>query len=142
MGEWLPDGPVIPEGPVVDGPVVDGPVYRGPDFREAVLDVVVNWLVGGLWDATLAVVAWILQLFDVALIDPAQSAGRGIMDAFAPVGDALIDLAWAVSDPMREVAASSPFGLVVVSFLAGVVLVGVAYLARGALLSLKTVTWK
>jgi len=111
-------------------------------LEEKVLGWVVDWLVSGIWEGVQAVVSWILTLFDEALIRPMTSAGRGVMRAFAPIGDVLIDAVWSVSGPLRQIASSSPFALVMVSFLAGVFLVGFAYVLRTVALTAKTVTWK
>ena len=110
-------------------------------LKDMVLEWVVEWLVSGLWEGVLALVGWIQSLFESALIRPAQSAGSGVMDAFAPVGDALIDLAWGLSAPLRQAATAGPFAPLVVAFLAGVVLVAFAYLLRAAWEAVKGAKW-
>jgi hypothetical protein len=130
---------VVSVGEWIDTPDVPDWVW---DPKDKILEIVVNWIVNGIWSGVQELVGWILTLFNVAVIGPLEAAGQGLLDAFGPVGDLFVDLAWDLSAPLRSVAGSGPFAPILTWFMTAVFLVVLAYAVRGVVEFAKGVTWK
>lgn len=126
----------------VDGPVLPPWVSDPSKLQDKVIGWVIEWLVNGLWNGVVEVVGWIQDLFQKAIVEPSTAAGRSVVDAAGGVGETFLDVARALVDVLQAVGSSSPFAPVILAVLVAFVLVGLAYVARATLETVKLVTWK